>query len=112
MMTEEEATASIMDGGACTTCQQLCSMAGKKVEKRKDDCAIKNMEIDWRRKLSSRKFLAAVAGVIISVMVTFNVDAVTQERVAGVISAAGTLVIYMLAEGAADKAAVKKNKEE
>ena len=42
MMTEEEATASIMDGGACTTCQQLCSMAGKKVEKRKDDCAIKN----------------------------------------------------------------------
>ncbi len=70
------------------------------------------MKIDWRRKLSSRKFWAAVAGVIISVMVTFNVDAVTQERVAGVISAAGTLAIYMLAEGAADKAAVKKNKEE
>lgn len=70
------------------------------------------MKIDWRRKLSSRKFLAAVAGVIISVMVTFNVDAVMQERVAGVISAAGILAIYMLAEGAADKAAVKKNKEE
>lgn len=70
------------------------------------------MKIDWRRKLSSRKFWAAVAGVIISVMVTFNVDAVTQERVAGVISAAGTLAVYMLAEGAADKAAVKKNKEE
>ena len=70
------------------------------------------MKIDWRRKLSSRKFWAAVAGVIISVMVTFNVDAVTQERVAGVISAVGTLAIYMLAEGAADKAAVKKNKEE
>lgn len=70
------------------------------------------MKIDWRRKLSSRKFWAAVAGVIISVMVTFNVDAVTQERVAGVISAAGILAIYMLAEGAADKAAVKKNKEE
>ncbi len=70
------------------------------------------MKIDWRIKLSNRKFWAAVAGVIISVMVTFNVDAVTQERVAGVISAAGTLAIYMLAEGAADKAAVKKNKEE
>lgn len=70
------------------------------------------MKIDWRRKLSSRKFWAAVAGVIISVMVTFNVDAVTQERVAGVISAAGTLAIYMLAEGAADKAAVNKNNEE
>lgn len=70
------------------------------------------MEIDWRRKLSSRKFWAAVADVIISVMVTFNVDAVTQERVAGVISAAGTLAVYMLAEGAADKAAMKNNSEE
>lgn len=69
------------------------------------------MKIDWRRKLSSRKFLAAVAGVIISVMVTFNVDAVTQERVAGVISAAGTLAVYMLAESTADKATVKKNNE-
>ena len=70
------------------------------------------MKINWKQKLSSRKFWAAVAGVIISVMVTFNVDAVTQERVAGVISAAGTLAIYMLAEGATDKAAVKKNTEE
>lgn len=70
------------------------------------------MKFDWRRKLSNRKFWAAVADVIISVMVTFNVDAVTQERVAGVISAAGTLAIYMLAEGAADKAAVKKNNGE
>lgn len=69
------------------------------------------MKIDWRRKLSSRKFWAAVAGVIISVMVTFNVDAVTQERVAGVISAAGTLAVYMLAESTADKAPVKKNNE-
>lgn len=71
-----------------------------------------SMKINWKQKLSSRKFWAAVAGVIISVMVTFNVDAVTQERVAGVITAAGTLAIYMLAEGAADKAAVKKNNEE
>ena len=37
------------------------------------------MKFDWRRKLSNRKFWAAVADVIISVMVTFNVDAVTQE---------------------------------
>lgn len=70
------------------------------------------MKINWKRKLSSRKFWAAVAGVVISVMVTFNVDAATQERVAGVISAAGTLAIYMLAEGASDKASVKKNNVE
>ena len=45
-------------------------------------------------------------------MVTFNVDAVTQERVAGVISAAGTLAVYMLAESTTDKAAMKNNSEE
>lgn len=70
------------------------------------------MKIDWRIKLSNRKFWAAVAGVIISVMVTFNVDAVMQERVAGVISAAGTLAVYMLAESTTDKAAMKNNSEE
>ena len=58
MMTEEEATASIMDGGACTTCQQLCGLAGKKVETRKDDCAIKNMEIPHQSVERTIKFLS------------------------------------------------------
>lgn len=64
------------------------------------------MKIDWKRKLSSRKFWAAVSGVVISVMVAFSADAESQEKVAGVISAAGTLAIYMLAEGSTDKAAL------
>ena len=64
------------------------------------------MKIDWKRKLSSRKFWAAVSGVVISVMIAFNADAGSQEKVAGVISATGTLAIYMLAEGSTDKAAL------
>ncbi|MGN0894517.1 MAG: hypothetical protein ACI4ND_05920 [Succinivibrio sp.] len=44
-MSEDEATASIMDGGACATCQQMCAMAGKKVEKREKNCRIKDLEI-------------------------------------------------------------------
>lgn len=64
------------------------------------------MKIDWKRKLSSRKFWAAVSGVVISAMVAFNANAESQEKVAGVISAAGTLAIYMLAEGSTDKAAL------
>ena len=63
------------------------------------------MKIDWKRKLSSRKFWAAVSGVVISAMVAFNANAESQEKVAGVISAAGTLAIYMLAESSTDKAA-------
>ena len=65
--------------------------------------------MNWKKKLSSRKFWAAISGVVISVMVAFNADAGSQEKVTGVITATGTLVIYMLAEGGADKAAAKKD---
>lgn len=67
------------------------------------------MKIDWKRKLSSRKFWAAVSGVVISVMVAFNADAGSQEKVAGVITATGTLAIYMLAESSTDKAALNSD---
>ena len=65
--------------------------------------------MNWKKKLSSRKFWAAISGVVISVMVAFNADAGSQEKGAGVIAATGTLAIYMLAEGGADKAAAKKD---
>ncbi len=69
------------------------------------------MKVNWKTKLSSRKFWAAVAGVTISVMVAFNADAEAQEKVTGVITATGTLAIYMLAEGATDKAALNNSDE-
>lgn len=65
--------------------------------------------MNWKKKLSSRKFWAAISGVVISVMVAFNADAGSQEKVTGVITATGTLAIYMLAEGGADKAAAKND---
>ena len=64
--------------------------------------------MNWKKKLSSRKFWAAISGVVISVMVAFNADAGSQEKVAGVITATGTLAIYMLAGGGEDKGAEKK----
>ena len=67
------------------------------------------MKIDWKRKLSSRKFWAAVSGVVISAMVAFDANAESQEKVAGVITATGTLAIYMLAESSTDKAALNSD---
>lgn len=69
------------------------------------------MKIDWKRKLSSRKFWAAVSGVAIAVMMAFGQNAESQERVAGVISSVGVLAVYILSEGAVDKAAAEKNDE-
>ena len=65
--------------------------------------------MNWKKKLSSRKFWAAISGVVISVMVAFNADAGSQEKVAGVIAATGTLAIYMLAESNTDKAALNSD---
>lgn len=67
------------------------------------------MKINWKQKLSSRKFWAAVSGVVISIMIIFGADSGSQERITGAITAAGTLVCYILAEGAADTASIKKD---
>lgn len=69
-------------------------------------------KIDWRRKLSSRKFWAAVGGVVISIMVIFGADSSSQERIAGAITSTGVLVTYILAEGATDKAALNNSDDE
>lgn len=63
-------------------------------------------------KLSSRKFWAAVSGVVIAVMAAFGADADTQTTVAGVISAVAVLAVYIFAEGKIDEAAVNGKEDE
>ena len=63
--------------------------------------------MNWKRKLTSRKFWAAVIGVVISVMVLFGVDSGEQEKVTGLITYCGTLIAYIVGEGLVDK----ENKE-
>jgi len=60
------------------------------------------MKIDWRKKLSSRKFWACIIGVVLSVMVMFGVSESDQTKVTGLITACSTLVIYILAESNVD----------
>ena len=68
--------------------------------------------MNWKSKLSSRKFWAAVSGVAIAVMMAFGQNAESQERVAGVISSVGVLAVYILSEGAVDKAAAEKSEDD
>ncbi len=65
------------------------------------------MKIDWRQKLSSRKFWAAVISVVVSVCVIFGVDGLTVEQVVGLVTAVGALVAYILGEGFVDAARIK-----
>lgn len=60
--------------------------------------------IDWKKKLSSRKFWIAVAAFITAVFTAFGVDETTTAHVATCISAWATVVIYILSESAVDAA--------
>lgn len=68
--------------------------------------------MNWKQKLTSRKWWAAVTGVIVSVMVLMNVDSEQSERITALITAVSSAVAYTIAEGFVDAAAVAKNDKE
>ena len=69
-----------------------------------------NEKIDWKRKLTSRKFWLAVIGFVTAILVAFTVDKLTVEQVMAIISALGTLVAYIIGEGMTDAAHIKEGK--
>lgn len=60
------------------------------------------MKINWKQKLSSRKFWALLAAVGTSVLGAFGASANTTTQVTGIITAVGACVVYMLAEAYTD----------
>jgi hypothetical protein len=62
------------------------------------------MKIDWKRKLSSRKFWAAVAAWITSLLTAFGATDNAVARVSLIVAGIGSLAVYMLAEAKADSA--------
>ena len=61
-----------------------------------------NTQIDWKRKLSSRKFWAAVAGVVAGLAIVFGLDEGTISSVSGAVVSVASIVAYILAEGKID----------
>lgn len=68
------------------------------------------MKIDWKSKLTSRKFISAVVGVVIAILAIFNVDDLTTEKVIALVSAIGLLAAYIVGEGYVD-ASRKQDKD-
>lgn len=66
------------------------------------------MKIDWKQKLTSRKFWAAVIGFVTSVLVAFNVPEMTIQQITAVITACATLIAYIIGESIVDAAKIKK----
>lgn len=68
--------------------------------------------IDWKQKLTSRKFWAAITAVILALMTIFGMDEITQEQVTALIMAVGALAAYILGEGFVDAARIRQNHAE
>ena len=63
--------------------------------------------IDWKRKLSSRKLWAAIAGVITGLAMVFKLDESTISSVAGAVVSVASVVSYIVTEGKVDAESVK-----
>lgn len=63
-------------------------------------------KINWEQKLTSRKFWAAIIGFVTSIMVVFGVNDLTIEQVVALITAASTLIAYIIGEGMVDAARI------
>ena len=65
-------------------------------------------KIDWKRKLSSRKLWAAIAGVVTGLAMVFKLDESTISSVAGAVVSMASVVSYIITEGKVDSESVKK----
>ena len=60
--------------------------------------------IDWKSKLTSRKFWAAIAEFVTMLIVAFHGTQETATQVAALIMAGAAVVAYIIGEGLADAA--------
>ena len=60
------------------------------------------MNIEWKRKLTSRKFWMAVAGFVTGLILAYNGSAETAETVSGCIMSGASVIAYIIGEGLTD----------
>ena len=68
-------------------------------------------KIDWKRKLSSRKLWAAIAGIVTGLAMVFKLDESTISSVAGAVVSVASVVTYIITEGKVDAENIKKTVE-
>jgi len=60
--------------------------------------------MDWKRKLTSRKFWATVVNFVAQLMIAFGAAENTAVQVSAVIMAGAGVIAYIVGEGLADAA--------
>lgn len=62
------------------------------------------MKIDWKRKLTSRKFWAALCNFVAMLVIALGGTEQVAVQITGIIMAGATVVAYIIAEGLVDAA--------
>lgn len=63
--------------------------------------------MDWKQKLTSRKFWAAIINFVTQLMIAFHATESEAAQVAAVIMAGAGVIAYIVGEGLADAAGAK-----
>ena len=58
--------------------------------------------MDWKRKLTSRKFWVAVIGFVTPILLAYGVSQEVVTEIASIIMSGGVLIAYIIGEGMAD----------
>jgi uncharacterized membrane protein len=70
------------------------------------------VKINWKQKLTSRKFWAAVVSFVTTILIVLNYSEMEVEQVAGLITATASLIAYIIGEGMVDAKRVEVEKED
>lgn len=60
--------------------------------------------INWKNKLTSRKFWMAIIGLVVGVLAMFGVPGNLTSQISGVIMSLGSVIAYIVGEGLVDAA--------
>ena len=70
------------------------------------------MNINWKRKLTSRKFWLSVAAFVSLLIIACGKDKTVAEQVSAIIMAGATVIGYVIGEGLTDVTNIQEEDEE
>ena len=70
------------------------------------------MNINWKRKLTSRKFWLSVAAFVSLLIIACGKDKTVAEQVSAIIMAGATVIGYVIGEGLTDATNISEEYEE
>lgn len=70
------------------------------------------MSSNWKRKLTSRKFWAAIVSSVVSVAVALGAGDGTVAQITAIIMAGATIIAYIIGEGLVDASRKRTSPEE